>query len=132
MDEPATNVFDIEAVISHWIRFIGDGIDIFGVAIIVAGIAWSTSRFFRQHMEEQHFDRYKVHIGRTLLLGLEMLVAADIVKTIAVEPTFMSIGVLAGLVVIRTFLSWTLVLEIEGSWPWERNRRAQPAHSAPE
>jgi uncharacterized membrane protein len=82
-------------------------------------------------MEEQHFDRYKVHIGRTLLLGLEMLVAADIVKTIAVEPTFMSIGVLAGLVVIRTFLSWTLVLEIEGSWPWERNHRAQPAHSAP-
>ena len=45
MDEPGTNVFDIEAVISHRIRFIGDGIDIFGVAIIVAGIAWSTSRF---------------------------------------------------------------------------------------
>jgi uncharacterized membrane protein len=81
-------------------------------------------------MEEQHFDRYKVHIGRTLLLGLEMLVAADIVKTIAVEPTFMSIGVLAGLVVIRTFLSWTLVLEIEGSWPWRGDRRARPAHSA--
>jgi uncharacterized membrane protein len=132
VDESATTVFDIEAVISHWIRFIGDGIDIFGVAIIVAGIAWSTSRFFRQHMEEQHYDRYKIHIGRTLLLGLEMLVAADIVKTIAVEPTFMSIGVLAGLVVIRTFLSWTLVLEIEGDWPWRGNRRAQTAHSAPE
>src|SRR5512145_2169819 len=101
MDEPVTNVFDIEALISHGIRFIGDGIDIFGVAIIVAGIAWSTFRFLRRHMEERHFDRYKVHIGRTLLLGMEMLVAADIVKTIAVEPTFMSIGVLAGLVVIR-------------------------------
>jgi uncharacterized membrane protein len=132
MDEPVTKAFDIETVISHWIRFIGDGIDIFGVAIIIGGIAWSTSRFLRQHMEERHFDRYKVHIGRTLLLGLEMLVAADIVKTIAVEPTFRSIGVLAGLVVIRTFLSWTLVLEIEGNWPWQGNRRALPAHSAPE
>jgi uncharacterized membrane protein len=132
MDEPVTKAFDIETVISHWIRFIGDGIDIFGVAIIIGGIAWSTSRFLRQHMEERHFDRYKVHIGRTLLLGLEMLVAADIVKTIAVEPTFRSIGVLAGLVVIRTFLSWTLVLEIEGNWPWQGNRRARPAQSAPE
>ena len=62
MDEPVTDVFDIEAVISHWIRCIGDGIDIFGVAIIVAGIAWSTSRFLRQHME-QHYDRYKLSVG---------------------------------------------------------------------
>jgi uncharacterized membrane protein len=52
--------------------------------------------------------------------GLEVLVAADIVKTIALELTFMSLGVLAGLVLVRTFLSWTLVLEIEGRWPWQR------------
>jgi hypothetical protein len=54
-----------------------------------------------------------------LLLGLEFLVAADIVKTIAVEPTFISLGVLAGLVLVRTFLSWTLLLEVEGRWPWQ-------------
>jgi uncharacterized membrane protein len=83
-------------------------------------------------MQEQHFDRYKVHIGRTLLLGLEMLVAADIVKTIAVESTFMSSGVLAGLVAICTFLNWTLFLEIEGSWPWRGNGRVRPASPAPE
>jgi hypothetical protein len=59
-------------------------------------------------------------IGRSLLLGLEVLVAADIVKTIALELTLTSLGVLAGLVLVRTFLSWTLVLEIEGRWPWQR------------
>jgi hypothetical protein len=54
------------------------------------------------------------------MLGLEVLVAADIVKTIAIELTFTSLGLLAGLVLVRTFLSWTLVLEIEGRWPWRR------------
>lgn len=120
MHEPFTTVPGLEAVIGHWIRVIGIAIDVFGVLIIVAGIAWSTSRFVRQHMEEQHYDRYKIRIGRSLLLGLEMLVAADIVKTIALEPSFISLGVLAALVVVRTFLSWTLVLEIEGRWPWQR------------
>src|SRR2546421_4989713 len=70
------------------------------------------------------YDAYKIRIGRSLLLGLEVLVAADIVKTIALELTLMSLGVLAGLVLIRTFLSWTLVLEIEGRWPWQR----EPSH----
>jgi uncharacterized membrane protein len=55
------------------------------------------------------------------LLGLEVLVAADIVKTIAIQLNFTSLGLLAGLVVVRTFLSWTLVLEIEGRWPWRRD-----------
>jgi uncharacterized membrane protein len=58
----------------------------------------------------------KIRIGRSLLPGLEVLVAADIVKTIAIELTFVSLGLLAGLVLVRTFLSWTLVLEIEGRW----------------
>ena len=59
----------------------------------------------------------KIRVGRSLLLGLAVLVAADIVKTIAVEPTFTSLGLLAGLVIVRTFLSWMLVLEIEGHGP---------------
>ena len=125
MGEPATGVLNLESAIGHWIRFVGDGIDIFGVVIIVVGIAWSTSRFLRQHVEEAHFDSYKIRVGRSLLLGLEILVAADIVKTIAVEPTFVSIGVLSGLVAIRTFLSWSLILEIEGRWPWQGGRRRE-------
>lgn len=127
MEELGTSIVGIEPVVGHWIRVIGDGIDIFGVAVIVIGIVWSTSGFLRRHMEEPHYQQFKIRIGRSLLLGLEILVAADIVKTIAVEPSFLNIGVLAGLVAIRTFLSWTLVLEIEGRWPWQGDRRVEPS-----
>jgi uncharacterized membrane protein len=109
-----------EAAVSHLIRLVGTCIEIFGVFIIVAGIIWSTYRCARQRVDEWHYDQYKIRIGRSLLLGLEVLVAADIVKTIAIELTFTSLGLLAGLVLVRTFLSWTLVLEIEGRWPWRR------------
>src|SRR5262245_36875966 len=109
-----------EATVSHWIRLVGTCIEIFGVFIIVAGITWSTYLCLHRGWEERSYDKYKIHIGRSLLLGLEVLVAADIVKTIAIELTFTSLGLLAGLVVVRTFLSWTLVLEIEGRWPWAR------------
>jgi uncharacterized membrane protein len=108
-----------ETATSQWIHLVGVGIEIFGVLIIVAGIIWS-SRYIFQRSGASHYDRYKIAIGRSLLLGLEVLVAADIVKTIAIELTFSSLGLLAGLVLVRTFLSWTLVLEIEGCWPWGR------------
>jgi uncharacterized membrane protein len=110
----------LEATVSSWIHFVGMGIEVFGVSIIVAGIVWSTYVCVNQRMETRLYDQYKIRIGRSLLLGLEVLVAADIVKTIAIELTFTSLGLLAGLVLVRTFLSWTLVLEIEGRWPWRR------------
>jgi hypothetical protein len=74
----------------------------------------------------ENTEVYKIRIGRSLLLGLEVLVAADIVKTIAHELSFISLGLLAGLVLVRTFLSWTLLLEIDGRWPWQRSHR--PCH----
>ena len=113
-----------EAATSQWIHLVGICIEIFGVFIIVAGIIWSTYLYVYLYVyrrtEARHYDQYKIRIGRSLLLGLEVLVAADIVKTIAIELTFTSLGLLAGLVLVRTFLSWTLVLEIEGRWPWQR------------
>jgi uncharacterized membrane protein len=109
-----------EGDVSHWIRLVGTCIEIFGVFIIVAGITWSTYLYVHRRVERGHYDQYKIRIGRSLLLGLEVLVAADIIKTIAIELTFTSLGLLAGLVLVRTFLSWTLVLEIEGRWPWRR------------
>jgi uncharacterized membrane protein len=114
------NIESFEAAVSHAIRLVGTCIEIFGVFIIVAGIVWSTYHSAHRRFDEGLYDRYKIHIGRSLLLGLEVLVAADIVKTIAIELTFTSLGLLAGLVVVRTFLSWTLVVEIEGRWPWQR------------
>jgi uncharacterized membrane protein len=110
----------LEPLVDGGIRVIGSGIEIFGVLIIVTGIAWSTFHQLRRQISKQDSDVYKIRIGRSLLLGLEVLVAADIVKTIAHELTSMSLGLLAGLVLVRTFLSWTLVLEIDGRWPWQR------------
>jgi uncharacterized membrane protein len=89
--------------------------------IIVVGIIWS-SRYIFLRSDASRYDHYKISIGRSLLLGLEVLVAADIVKTIAIELTFVSLGLLAGLVLVRT--CWTLVLEIEGRWPWQREPAA--------
>ena len=109
-----------EPSVSNLIHLVGVCIEIFGVFIILAGIVWSTLLFAQQRNVERFYDQYKIRIGRSLLLGLEVLVAADIVKTIAIELTYTSLGLLAGLVVVRTFLSWTLVLEIEGRWPWQR------------
>jgi uncharacterized membrane protein len=118
-----------DATASQWIHLVGVGIEIFGVLIIVAGIIWS-SRFIYRREIRSRYDSYKISIGRSLLLGLEVLVAADIAKTIAIELTFASLGLLAGLVLVRTFLSWTLVLEIEGRWPWQREL-APVIHASP-
>ncbi len=119
MNTNIERLFAFETDVSHWIRLVGTCIEIFGVFIIVAGIVWSTYLYVNRRVEERYYDQYKIRIGRSLLLA-EVLVAADIVKTIAIELTFTSLGLLAGLVVVRTFLSWTLVLEIEGRWPWQR------------
>jgi uncharacterized membrane protein len=127
METTADELITVEAVINHWIRILGVGIDVFGVLIIVLGIVWSTKSFFYRFPRGQGagYDKYRIQIGRSLMLGLEVLVAADIVKTVALELTFKSLGVLAGLVAIRTFLNWTLVLEIEGRWPWSSGGMAQ-------
>jgi uncharacterized membrane protein len=121
MDINIESLSAFEAAASHSIRLVGVCIEIFGVFIIVAGILWLTYRCANRRVDEWHYDLFKIRIGRSLLLGLEVLVAADIVKTIAIELTFTSLGLLAGLVLVRTFLSWTLVLEIDGRWPWQRD-----------
>jgi uncharacterized membrane protein len=121
LDHAATDLVSLEATAARWIRLVGVAIDVFGVIVIVVGILWSTLALLGRS-QRSPYDNYRISIGRTLLLGLEILVAADIVKTVALEPTFASLGVLAGLVLVRTFLSWTLVLEIEGQWPWRASR----------
>src|SRR3974377_2347230 len=120
MDASIERLPAFETTTSGWIHLVGICIEVFGVFIIVAGIVVSTLLCVHWRQRAQPYDEYKIRIGRYLLLGLEVLVAADIVKTIAIELTFTSLGLLAGLVVVRTFLSWTLVLEIEGRWPWRR------------
>lgn len=118
---------NLELAIGQWIHLVGIVSDVFGVLVIVLGIIWATVLFLQRRAAEAqaHYDVYKIRIGRALLLGLEVLVAADIIKTVALEPTFAGLGILAGLILIRTFLSWTLVLEIEGRWPWQHRIEKQ-------
>lgn len=95
--------------------------DLVGVTIIAIGLITVSIRFIRNlaQKDSNAYTTYRSGIGRTLLLGLEFLVAADIIRTVATTPTFSSVGVLAAIVAIRTFLSWSLQLEIEGRWPWQ-------------
>lgn len=122
----------LESVADQAVRMVGSGIEMFGVLIIVAGIAWSTYLHLRRPMPGEDTEIYKIRIGRSLLLGLEVLVAADIVKTNAHELSFISLGLLAGLVLVRTFLGWTLVLEIDGRWPWQREPSPMSSRARPE
>jgi uncharacterized membrane protein len=94
-----------------WIEIAALVIEILAVVIIVVAIFYSTGR--------ERYEQLKISLGRSLLLGLEILVAADIVRTVALEATLQSVAVLGLLVLIRTFLSWALVVEIEGRWPWQ-------------
>jgi uncharacterized membrane protein len=99
-------------------------LELSGVAIIVGGIVLSTLRFVldgsRVSDWQSAYLHYRSNIGRGILLGLELLVGADIISTITSPLTFESVGLLAGIVLIRTFLSFSLETEIEGCWPWRR------------
>jgi uncharacterized membrane protein len=108
------------------------GIEILGAIVIFAGvmrvaITRGTVRFLAKLDEPGAYDNYKHQIGRSLLLGLEFLVAADVIRTVALEPTLDNVAVLGLLVLVRTFLSWSLTVEIEGRWPWQpRKDRIEP------
>jgi uncharacterized membrane protein len=111
------------------------GIEMLGAIIIVAGvlrvaITRGTVRFLMKLDEPGAYESYKHQIGRSLLLGLEFLVAGDVVRTVALEPTLENVAVLGLLVLVRTFLSWSLTVEIEGRWPWQP--RAVPAAYDPD
>jgi uncharacterized membrane protein len=110
-----------------WIEGAATAIEILAVVIIIVTVFYSVGRYlFEAVLRPKGEDMYrelKARLGRTLLLGLEILVAADIVRTVALEATLESVVVLALLVLIRTFLSWALEVEIEGRWPWQRKQK---------
>jgi uncharacterized membrane protein len=109
------------------------GIEAGGIAVIVLGALVATVVFARRLTVGGGFDAayhgYRLNLGRAILLGLEFLVAADIIGTVAVEPTFANLGVLGVIVVIRTFLSFSLEVEINGRWPWVEGKADEHAVS---
>ncbi len=116
-------------MLDQTMRAVAGGFEVAGVAVIVLVSAAATVRFVRRAASAADWiailPPFRADLGRGVLLGLELLVAADIVGTVAVEPGFASLGVLALVILIRTFLSISFGVEIDGRWPWRRAAGAE-------
>ncbi|MES2494010.1 MAG: DUF1622 domain-containing protein [Pseudomonadota bacterium] len=110
-------------------------LEIAGVAVIFGGVVLATWLFVRGGIASGNwrlsYESYRANLGRGILLGLELLVGADIIGTITAPLTFSSVGLLAVIVLIRTFLSFSLETEIEGCWPWQRVSRGERGDERP-
>ncbi len=112
--------------VEELIGVIGLAIEVAGVLVILVAIVAAGIGFVRglvaRMARDVAYRALRQSIGRGILLGLELLVAGDIIRTVAIEPTFNSVGVLAVIVLVRTFLSFSLEVELTGHWPWSRDR----------
>ena len=110
-------------VIFEYITF---ALEIASATIIVIGIIYATVNIIvnlaRKSGKKELYRTFRVQAGRSIVLGLEILIAADIIKTLTIEQTFKNLGILAVLILIRTFLSFTLEVEIDGKWPWQNKK----------
>lgn len=107
-------------------------IELVGVSVLVLGFLISVGRYLRHYRHMATPDlvlEFKRGLGRTVLIGLEILVAATIVKTVSKVPTLVSVGLLAGIIIVRTILSWSMVLEMDGHWPWQPGPRIREGNS---
>jgi uncharacterized membrane protein len=116
-----------QAAILHGLHWTASAIEVLGVLVIVCGVAASTVWSFGEMRRGEFagaFRSYRANLGRGILLGLELLIAADIIGMVAIVPSFDRLGILAVIIVIRTFLSFSLQIEIEGRLPWRRHAAA--------
>lgn len=125
----------MEAAFGSALHWTTRAIEAAGVLAIVIGIVWTTAVYLRRRLagdvSSEGFRSYRSGVGRAILLGLEFLVAADIINTVAIDPTLRSLAVLGGIVLIRTFLSFSLEVEIEGRWPWQRGQSSDAVGQNP-
>ena len=107
-------------------ELVGAGFQLAGIVALVCGAVLTFILYIRilSHRGDASaaYRDFRRNLGKAILLGLELLVAADIIRSVALDPTFATIGVLGMIVVIRTFLSWSLEVEINGKWPWQKAR----------
>ena len=109
----------LEQIIHIWMGAAAQAIELLAVAMILAGVAAGTTGFLVRWSKPENYKRYKETLDKSLLLGLNVLVAADIVRTVALDPTITNLIGLGLLVLVRTFVSWSLLVELEGRWPWQ-------------
>src|SRR5687767_6779929 len=108
---------------SEWIILAGQVMEVAGVGVMILGAVLSLALLGlrrRRPRTIKPYRQFRQDLGRSILLGLEFLVAADIIRTVSEKPTLQGVLVLGLIVVIRTFLSFTLTVELEGRWPWQR------------
>ena len=114
---------ELPSLLSPIAHAVAVGIELVGIGIIVVGGIVASVVFMREWVRGQRFAityrRFRERLGQAILLGLEFLVAGDIIGTVAVELTYRNVGTLAAIVLIRTFLSVALEVETQGRWPWE-------------
>ena len=122
--------FDVPRVL---IESVGFAFELVGVAVIALGSMLASGRFIAQGIADipARYRSLRQELGGAIVLGLEFLVAGDIIQTVAVDPSPQSVAVLGLIVLIRTFLSMTLQLEIDGCWPWQRRRSRQGQGDGP-
>jgi uncharacterized membrane protein len=111
------------------ISIAGYAIEAIGVLVVVVGSILSSFTFirsYRQLAEGAAYRIYRRQLGRSIMLGLEFLIAGDIIRTVIVVDTLENVAVLGMIILIRTFLSVTLHLEIEGRWPWQDDKKNSP------
>ena len=105
---------------------VGTGFQVVGIAVLVIGAILAFVVYLkaipRRRDTPTAYSDLRRDLGKTILVGLELLVAADIISSVAINPTFVTIGVLGLIVLIRTFLSWSLEVEVNGRWPWQSSR----------
>ncbi len=107
----------------------GLAVAIIALSVLVFSLRFAYYRLVRRGRSAEAFTQYKHGLGKALLLALELLVAADVVQTVVLAFTLSNVAALGLLVLIRTFLSWSLVVEIEGRWPWQAQRKAEQSTS---
>ena len=116
----------VEEVIFDWVQWVALVIELLAVVLIALAIIGAMARYiyrrFQPLIPEEYYQQLRTSLGRSLLVGLEILIAADVIRTVALEATLQSVVILGMLVLVRTFLSWSLVVDIEERWPWQPKR----------
>lgn len=116
-------MYPVVSTVAQWSVAI---LELLGIGVVMLFSLYATARhlflLMAKGINEELFHAYRLQLARGILLGLEFLVAADIIKTVAVELTFSSVGILAIVVLIRTFLSFSIEMEMNGRWPWQKKQ----------
>lgn len=130
-DDSTTTRKETHVKFERAIEVVSTAIEVVGVLTIVVGALAATAVFGRRVLTGQGlhpaYQGYRRGLGRAILLGLEFLVAGDIIRTVAISPSFQSVAVLAMIVLVRTFLSFSIGVELDGHWPWHGKRDRQTA-----